>query len=200
MYSEDHAEIEEEQFAEDAIEVHDYIVAMLGLNPTKQVIILGRSLGSGPAVLLASQRNCAALVLFAPFKSLRSVVAEQSMFAIGAIAPNMFNNDDRMGDIRCSTFIIHGTKDETVPLAHSQVLFQRSGALPLSKKLHIVEGMTHKEFELVHDFLIPATQFLMKQAVVSDKAYGPPINVLTIKEHGTPPDKAKKRAPDYHYY
>ena len=191
MYTGDDVEIEEEQFLEDAVEVHDYLVTLLGLNPSKQVIVLGRSMGSGPAILLANQRSCAALVLFAPFKSLRELVSEHSMAGVGVLAPNMFNNSTLIAGIHCSTFIIHGTKDDVVPLHHSEKLFEMSGALPISKRLHVVNGMTHKEFEMVSHFLIPSTQFLAYQNVVCAKAYGRPIDVYIIKQHGTPPDSIK---------
>ena len=43
----------------------------------EHIIILGHSLGSGPAVLLATRHKAAALVLFGAFTSIPDVAAEQ---------------------------------------------------------------------------------------------------------------------------
>lgn len=164
------------------------MVTLLGINPDKQIIILGRSIGSGPAILLASQRACAALVLFAPFTSLKDVVSANNSVGASVITPNMFNNLALISQTDCPTFIIHGSKDELVPLSQSELLIQRSGALPMSKKLHVAEDMTHKEFNMMEDVIIPSTQFLAQENVLGSVAYGKPIDAFSIKENATPPD------------
>lgn len=157
------------------------------------MIILGRSIGSGPAVLLATQRNCAAMLLFAPFKSLRDVVSANNSLGVGVIAPNIFNNKALISQVDCSTFIVHGTNDELVPLSHSEELFEQSGALPMSKKLHIVEGMTHRDFNVIEDFVKPSTQFLTQRHIICGVAYGKPIDAYHIKQNATPPDAMRFR-------
>ena len=49
------------------------MVKNIGLYPS-DIVVCGRSIGSGPAVFLAAHRNPAALILISPFKSIRETV------------------------------------------------------------------------------------------------------------------------------
>ena len=51
----------------------DYFVNTLKVNPF-DIVICGRSIGSGPAVYLSANRNPGALILISPFKSIRETV------------------------------------------------------------------------------------------------------------------------------
>jgi hypothetical protein len=63
----------EENVLEDAVYVYDYLNKVIGIEQ-KNIIILGRSIGSGPATHLASVRNPACMLLMSAFKSIRAVV------------------------------------------------------------------------------------------------------------------------------
>jgi acetyl esterase/lipase len=45
-------------------------VKELGVNP-KDIVICGRSIGTGPAVFLSANRDPGALILISPFKSIQ---------------------------------------------------------------------------------------------------------------------------------
>ena len=63
------------QIALDATNVYDYLNIMLGV-PESSIILFGRSIGSGPATLVASQKSPCALLLMSAFKSIRDIVKE----------------------------------------------------------------------------------------------------------------------------
>jgi len=63
----------EENVLEDAVYVYDYLNKVIGIEQ-KNIIIFGRSIGSGPATHLASVRNPACMLLMSAFKSIRAVV------------------------------------------------------------------------------------------------------------------------------
>jgi abhydrolase domain-containing protein 17 len=65
-------ESNEENILDDAIYVYDYINKVLGIEE-KNIIIFGRSMGSGPATHVASLRNPGALLLMSSFKSIRAI-------------------------------------------------------------------------------------------------------------------------------
>lgn len=46
--------------------------------PQDSVILFGRSIGTGPASIVASERDPCALLLMSPFKSIRDIVKEQA--------------------------------------------------------------------------------------------------------------------------
>lgn len=59
----------EENILDDAEYIYDYYNKMLGIDE-KDIIVFGRSMGSGPATHLCSVRNPAALLLMSSFKSI----------------------------------------------------------------------------------------------------------------------------------
>jgi len=63
------------QIALDAQNLYDYLTIVQGI-PESSIILFGRSIGSGPASLVASQKNPASLLLMSPFKSIRDIVKE----------------------------------------------------------------------------------------------------------------------------
>ena len=119
----------EERFRQDCTTVYDYFAKTLRLNP-QQIISFGRSIGSGPATLLAKNRKCAALMLFSPLMSVRDVAKDKTHWVLSKVAPDMFRNIDHISTIDCPTFIIHGNRDEIIDVKHASELWFKSGAHP----------------------------------------------------------------------
>ena len=68
------ADISEQRICQDADRVYDFIRHIVKLQEN-QIVVAGRSMGSGPATYLASKnKQCGGLVLISPFRSFRSVV------------------------------------------------------------------------------------------------------------------------------
>ena len=65
-------EANEDNILNDAVYVYDYVNQVLGVDQ-ENIIVFGRSMGSGPATHVASVRRPAALLLMSPFKSIRAV-------------------------------------------------------------------------------------------------------------------------------
>jgi acetyl esterase/lipase len=57
---------------EDSLSVYDFLTENLKIDPDN-IFVFGRSIGSGPATYLCSQRKPATLILMSPFTSLRAV-------------------------------------------------------------------------------------------------------------------------------
>lgn len=66
-----------DQIALDAQNLYDYLTIVHRI-PHSSIILFGRSIGSGPASLLASLREPAALLLMSPFMSIRDIVREKA--------------------------------------------------------------------------------------------------------------------------
>mmetsp|Transcript_2246 Transcript_2246/g.5586 ORF Transcript_2246/g.5586 Transcript_2246/m.5586 type:complete len:417 (+) Transcript_2246:93-1343(+) len=96
-----------------------------------QIILFGRSLGSGPAVFLAAQYPVGGLILVSAFSSIRAAV--QSI--VGRLVAWSFNerfpNSKIIANVSCSTLIIHGESDGLIPVEHSLRLFKRCRARKL---------------------------------------------------------------------
>lgn len=98
---------------------YSYLRNILGI-PACQIVLFGRSLGSGPSCYLAAKtahdgESVAGLILHSPFLSIYRIVVNSSN--LGMVG-DMFPNANRARDIRCPTLIIHGTEDTVVPFSH----------------------------------------------------------------------------------
>lgn len=114
----------EENCYADIEAAYEYLLEQRNIKPEK-IIIYGKSVGSGPSVYLAAKvaksgRNVGGLLLHSPFKSVYRV-----MLNIGfTMSGDKFPNIDRIGKVRCPTFIVHGEDDEVVPISHGQDLYE----------------------------------------------------------------------------
>lgn len=111
----------ESSILNDASRVLEFIQKVLKW-PTKDVIALGRSIGTGPACYLASMNSLGALALISPYTSIRGIV--KTMF--GKISQyfikERFIITDMIKKVKCPTFILHGKRDNIIPVEHSEIL------------------------------------------------------------------------------
>ncbi len=111
----------ESKILEDAEAVYDYFVTNLKVDP-QDVIIFGRSIGSGPSSYLASKKNIGALVLMSAFTSIRSVVKDLAGSWATYLIKERFDNLNAISKVTCPTFIVHGQSDTLIPFNHSKQL------------------------------------------------------------------------------
>jgi len=82
-------------------------------------------MGSGFATKLAADNYPRYLILDAPYYSFRKVVERFLPFLpIRFVLRYHLRTDQWIENVRCHTYIIHGTKDRLIPLAHSERLQQ----------------------------------------------------------------------------
>ncbi len=105
----------EEGFYDDARAALDFIEAE-GVAPGR-VILYGESIGGGPAVQLATERDIGALVLEAPFTSAADV-AQRAYWFLPAryILLDRYESKSKIAEIDAPLFIIHGERDGVVPV------------------------------------------------------------------------------------
>jgi fermentation-respiration switch protein FrsA (DUF1100 family) len=116
--------------------VFAYVVNQLGRDPA-EIIMWGRSLGTGPSLYLASRRKVGGLILETPFLS-----AFRSATGITMLPWDRFRNVDHTGAVNCSSLVIHGTLDEVVPFRQGREIFRQ---LPEPKKFFEVVRGKHND-------------------------------------------------------
>lgn len=88
------------------------------------LILLGHSLGSGPAVLLATRHMAAALVLFGAFTSIPDAAAARYPYLPVRLAVGVqFNSLARMSAVHIPVIIAHTRGDTLIPYDHALKLF-----------------------------------------------------------------------------
>ncbi|MDP9082321.1 MAG: alpha/beta hydrolase [Pseudomonadota bacterium] len=115
-------EASEAAMIEDAEAAYQYLLAR-GV-PADRIILLGHSLGSGPAVVLATRHSTAALVLFGAFTSIPDAAADRYPFLPLRMAVGVqFDSLARIGGVRMPVVIAHSRSDSLVPYSHALKLF-----------------------------------------------------------------------------
>lgn len=97
---------------------YEYLLERLEV-PPERIIVMGRSVGGGPAVELALHRQTAGLICESCFVS-----AFRVMTRIRLLCFDKFNNIDKIKKLGCPVLIIHGTDDRIIPAWHGQKLFE----------------------------------------------------------------------------
>ena len=114
---------------EDSEAVYDYLTKKLNIKP-KNIMLFGRSIGSGPATYLASQREVGALILMAAFTSIRAAVKEFAGKWAQYLIKERFNNLENIPKVKCPAFLVHGQSDRMIPFTHSQELHSINRVCP----------------------------------------------------------------------
>lgn len=124
----------------------------------EQIILFGRSVGSGPTVYLASRFPVGGLVLVAAFASVREAAKSLVGGIVAHVLDERFPNIALIGNVSCPTLFIHGEKDNLVPPSHSVALFKHCRA---RKLLITPPGMEHNTnlFTDAQFLAVPAINF-----------------------------------------
>lgn len=132
--------------------------AMEDLNwPWDSIKVMGRSIGTGPAMDLALNFSLAGLILISPFLSIQELFRDR-IGSLASLVQDIFANNTKAPEIRCPTLIIHGQKDGIVSVEHGQQLFQ---LLKSRKLLVLPPDMEHNSNLLfnIQYFILPMFQF-----------------------------------------
>jgi pimeloyl-ACP methyl ester carboxylesterase len=149
-------DVNEDKVFSDAKRVIEFVKNVLFWN-TKDVIVMGRSIGSGPACYLASTYKIGALVLISPYTSIRGVVKYMFGRLSQYLIKERFRNYEMMGKVKCPTFILHGEQDRVIPIEHSRTL---SSICKGETCLIVSETMDHSWFDFELEFMNPLKEFL----------------------------------------
>ena len=89
------------------------------------IVVVGRSLGSGVAVHLASVRPVARLVLVTPYDSLQNLAAQQfPYFPVRWLLLDKFDSGRYARQVTAPTLVVAAEHDEVIPRARSEALYR----------------------------------------------------------------------------
>jgi uncharacterized protein len=125
----------------DALAVYDYVQAR-----HSAVSVIGRSLGSGVAVYLATQREIAKLVLVTPYDSIENVARRACpAFPVSLLLRDKYDSASRIASVRAPILFILASGDDIVPRNNSEALIALA---PVEQKtVVVVPGTTHNTVE-----------------------------------------------------
>ena len=125
-----------------------------------QIIYFGRSLGSAIASNLATQSNPKYLILESPIPSIPYMAKHAYPFLpISKLLKTQYDTIENLQTITKPVLIIHGDKDNTVPIEGAMKVFESAND---PKQLYIIKGADHndtyliggyKYFEVIDNFI-----------------------------------------------
>ena len=116
----------------------------------EQIIVYGRSIGSGVATHLASRRACKGLILESAYTSLTTLASQKLPLAMpGLLLTTRFSSIEKLSSIKAPVILIHGGQDELIPKEHSRKLLEK---ITTKKKLFILADAAHNDLNAFEEY------------------------------------------------
>jgi fermentation-respiration switch protein FrsA (DUF1100 family) len=142
---------------QDAEAAMKWLCERTGKSPS-EIIVVGHSIGGGPACYLAGKTGCQALVLDRTFDSLVSTAQRvYPIFPIKLLMKNTMRSDQWIQNYQGPLFILHGNSDTLIPHQSAQRLFELAPSK--NKKLLILEDWGHWD-SFPEDYWLHVEDFL----------------------------------------
>lgn len=108
------------------------------------IIVVGRSLGSGVASYLGSQRPAERLILITPFSSIADIASSQfPWIPVRMLLHDHFDSVQYVAQTRAPVRIISALHDEVIPAWSTQRLFE--AIPPALRTQHVIHGVGHND-------------------------------------------------------
>jgi uncharacterized protein len=105
----------------DALAAYDYARTLYA---PERIVVWGFSLGTGPAVAVASQRQIGKLILEAPYTSTVDVAASVMPFIpVRLLMKDQFHSDERIAQVHAPLLVMHGERDPGINIRFGRRLF-----------------------------------------------------------------------------
>lgn len=132
----------QKSFYKAALAIYDYAVSRDDVD-AENIVVMGRSLGSGSAVYLAHERDIKGVVLVSPFESVRSVARSTFPFLpVNLILRHKFLSKKYAKEIKSPMIAFYGTADQIIPPSQTHKL---AGYWKGPSKLVKLQGFGHND-------------------------------------------------------
>lgn len=144
---------------EDAAAALRYLKTRKDIDP-KRIVFFGQSLGAAVAADLGGREECLAVILEAPFASIRAMA--QTIYPwlpIGPLLKTRYEVTEKVKKIKAPLLVVHGENDDIVPFEQGQKVY---AAATGPKEFHALRGAHHNDtfevggdayFTLMSDFI-----------------------------------------------
>lgn len=143
--------------SQDAEKIYDTLVSRPDITPDK-IVVMGRSLGTGVAIQLASTRPVAGIILVTPYDSLVSVAQERlKIFPVSLFMTTRFDSLAKAPALKAPMLALVARHDRTIPKWHADRLVENWGG---TTKVKIFEEAGHSTIQKSPGYWEEIGQFL----------------------------------------
>ncbi len=140
---------------QDALVLHDDVKKTY---QPAAIFVMGRSLGSGVASYLASQRLVKGTVLVTPYDSITEMARRTfPWLPTSLLLHHRFNSVEYVKRIRTPILIIYGGQDEVIPNRNTEKLI---ASIPGPKRVHLLEEADHNNISLSPSYWLHIISFI----------------------------------------
>jgi len=127
-----------------------------------EIAVMGRSLGSGVAVQLASSRPVERLVLVTAYDSLVNVASEYFRWLpVGLLLRDRYDSAGRAREVEAPVLVVIAGEDEIIARAHSEALAE--AFTPGQAQVEVVPGVGHNTLDWSPAYLEAVRAFLANE-------------------------------------
>jgi pimeloyl-ACP methyl ester carboxylesterase len=131
----------------DALTIVDHV-----LGTHRDIVVVGRSLGSGLATYVASRRSVSRLVLVTPFDSIAAVAAEYYWFVpVRWLLKDTYESFKYAPRVSAPTLIVAAGQDEQIPPRHATALLRHFR--PGVATMEVIAGAGHNTIDRSPDYV-----------------------------------------------
>jgi len=154
-YSNDDTKPSNESVKKDA----EHVVGFLSEHDFSEIIVAAESIGTGAGSYHVSLDKPDKLLFISPFSSLLDVAGTKFWFyPLSLMLDNAFVNADLLKNFDGKTMLIHGDKDDIIPIKFGKKLFEKINSK--NKEFVIIKGAGHNDiftfqesYEALYGFL-----------------------------------------------
>jgi len=130
----------------DGLAAWSYLVEKERIAP-ERIMLHGHSIGAAVAIEVALQKKVRGLVIESAFTSTKEMAKTMALFALfSPVFPAHYNNLEKIPRVSVPKLVIHGERDEIVPFAMGQKLFE---AATDPKSFYPVKDAGHNDVFIV---------------------------------------------------
>ena len=130
----------------DAEAAFEFLASDVGLNPAKDIVLFGRSLGAGVAAEMATRHAVRCVIMESGFTSTidmaRATRPAWLVYALMPLISARYDTLSKIGNIKSPVMIVHGDHDDIVPFYMAEQLYE---AAREPKRFHAVRGAMHND-------------------------------------------------------
>jgi fermentation-respiration switch protein FrsA (DUF1100 family) len=148
---------------DDATYFYDELIKRPDVDKTR-IVMHGRSLGGGPASILATLRPAKALILQSTFTSAASMASHYG--APGFLVTSPFRVDRAVEQLDIPMLLFHGTNDDIIPVSNGRALAELSHS-----EVYVEFDCNHNSFpgdEIVEAYWAAIASFLKSAGIAGD--------------------------------
>ena len=128
--------------------------------PADRIVLWGESLGTAVAVAIAAEHPVGRVFLESPFTSAADIAAARyPIFAVRLLMKDQFRSDERIGRVTAPVLVIHGDRDDIVPIRFGERLY---GLIRSPKRFVRLPGAGHNDHD-THGAIEAARAFLAER-------------------------------------